>query len=418
MALVSSLLRQLFDCFAHFLRRRDAPQQCVEQESAAVEKLPEEREAFDGTANDRKRRRKCKNCPLGEREEEREVKISKGGSHKEEAEITQRGRVHQKKREVHSLEKLMERGSELQVDPPKLLAVPSCSDEVVSLQRSSSQMLPVVVPPRPTPAPDEMFSIRRSSSQVRHPKRLPPSPTPAHDEVVALQRPPSRKPLPFACSPFEPLSPTPAHDEVVALQRPPSQKPLPFACSPFEPAPELMLVDIEDDESEYVVFAGKTFWASDLVKSERPQMPELEKKPRLMVAWMEKDCEVQEEVWADEVLEVQDFVEVEGDRSEMGDAHAIQGHLDDAFQIDERVDSPEGPQNETQDNATVQKTCKRKGPLVLFTWAVKKAKKIQEKKLLKEKERQEKELLLERYINEPKLKHLWINKHNHNYCSS
>ncbi|XP_067277440.1 uncharacterized protein [Pseudorasbora parva] len=337
----------------------DALQKCVEQESAVVEKLPEEDEAFDSTANDRKRRRKCKNCPLGEREEEREVKISKGGSHKDEAEITQRGCVHQKKRGVQSLEKLMEGGSELQVDPPKLLAVPSCSDEVVSLQRSSSQMLPVVVPPRPTPAPDEMFSIRRSSSQVCHPKWLPPSPTPAHDEVVALQRPPSRKPLSFA-------------------------------CSPFEPAPELMLVDIEDDESEYVAFTGNTFWASDLVKSERSQIPELEKKPRLMVAWMEKDCEVQEEVWADEVVEVQEFVEEEGDPSEMGDAHAIQGHLDDAFQFDERVDSPEGPQNETQDNATVQKTCKRKGPLVLFTWAVKKAKKIQEKKLLKEKERQEK----------------------------
>ncbi|KAK9953531.1 hypothetical protein ABG768_017516 [Culter alburnus] len=491
MALFSSVFRRLFERFAHFLRRRET-QPCAAQELAAVEKLPEECEAFNFTANDRKcrkRRRKVpEKCQLGEREEEREVKNKGKINHKDEAEeerealrlekikIKKCGRVHQKKREMHSLEKLMEGGSELreagekkrkkrkrkqrkiteptpllvevkplhtpdrssflkpiegelpmlpsvsehlalpaarfqplppvtkppvspqkpapvpQVDPPKLLAVPPCPDEVVSLQRSSSQvcpskpqMLPLVVPPCPTPVSDELFS----SSQGRHPKRFPPSPTPAPDEVVALRRPPSRKPQPFTSSLFE----------------------LP---------PELMLVDIEDEENEYVEYTGKTFWASDLLKSERPQMPEAEMKPRKMFAWLEKDSEVQEEAWESEVVEVQGFEEE--DPSEMGDSSTIQGHASQKTEIDELtmklfcLTSPDGPKNETQHTVNIQEKCKRKVPRFLFAWAEEKTKKKEEKKIIKEKERQEKELLLERYMNDPKLKHLWINKHNRNYC--
>ncbi|ROJ66273.1 hypothetical protein DPX16_16536 [Anabarilius grahami] len=452
-------------------------QPCAAQELAAVEKLPEEREAFDFTANDRKcrkRRRKVpKKCQLGEREEEREVKIEGKISHKDETEeeretlrlekikIKKSGRVHRKKREMQSLEKLMEGGSELRepgekkkkkrklkqqkatepmpllvevkplhtpvrssflkpiegelpmppsvsdhlalpaarfqplplvtkppespqklapapkVDPPKLLAVPPCPGEVVSLQNSSSQvcpskpsMLPLAVPLRPTPAP----------------KRLPPSPTPAPDEVVALRRPPSRKPQPFTSSLFEPL-------------------------------PELMLIDIEDEESEYV-----TFWASDFLKCERPQTPEAERKPRKMVAWLEKDSEVQEEVWECEVVDVQGFEEE--DPSEMGDSSAIQGHASEKTELDELsmklfcVTSLDGPKDETQHTVNIQEKCKRKVPLFLFTWAEEKAKNKEEKKKFKEKERREKELLLERYMNDLKLKHLWINKHNRNYCFS
>ncbi|KAK9969580.1 hypothetical protein ABG768_027741 [Culter alburnus] len=486
MALFSSVFIRLFERFAQFLRRRET-QPCAAQELAAVEKLPEECEAFDFTANDRKcrkrRRKVLKKCQLGEKEEEREVKIEGKISHKDEAEeeraplrlekIKKSGRVHQKKREMHSLEKLMEGGSELreagekkkkkrklkqrkateptpllvevkplhtpvrssflkpiveevpmppsvsehlalpadrfqplpqvtkppespqklapapQVHPPKLLVVSPCPDEVVSLLNSSSQvrpskppMLPLVVPPRPTPAPDKLFS----SSQGRHPKRLPPSPTPAPDKVVALQRPPSRKPQLYT-------------------------------SSPFEPPPELMLIDIEDEESEYV-----TFWASDFLKSERPQTPEAEMKPRKMVAWLEKDSEVQEEAWECEVVDVQGFEEE--DPSEMGDSSAIQGHASEKTELDEHlmklscVTSPDGPKNETQHTVNIQEKCKRKVPLFLFTWAEEKAKNKEEKKMIKEKERREKELLLDRYMNDPKLKHLWINQHNRNYCFS
>lgn len=41
-----------------------------------------------------------------------------------------------------------------------------------------------------------------------------------------------------------------------------------------------MLVDIEDEENKYVEYTGMTIQASDLLKSERPQMPEPEMKLR------------------------------------------------------------------------------------------------------------------------------------------
>ncbi|XDV34490.1 hypothetical protein PO909_004645 [Leuciscus waleckii] len=143
-------------------------------------------------------------------------------------------------------------------------------------------------------------------------------------------------------------------------------------------------------------------------------------KPRKMFSWLEKDSEVQEEAWADEVEEVQEFTEEEGEPSEMGDSTAIQGHSDDASQINELTmklvcgSSTDGPKNETQHNVNVQKKSKRKVPFVLFTCVEEKDKKRKEKKIIKERERREKELLLERYMNDPKLKHLWINKHKHN----
>ncbi|XP_048009673.1 uncharacterized protein LOC125243872 [Megalobrama amblycephala] len=459
MALFSSVFRRLFERFAHFLRRRET-QSCAAQELAAVKKLPEECEAFDFTANDRKcrkRRRKVpEKCQLREREEEREVKIEGKISHKDEAEeeseplrlemIKKSGRVHLKKREMHSLEKLMEGGSELReagvkkrkrrklkqrktTEPTPLLVevkplhtpvrsfflkpieeelpmLPSVSEHL-SLPAAHFKPLPPVtkppvspqklapapqvdppklltVAPHPTPAAD-LFS----SSQGRHPKRLPPSPTPAPDEVVALRRPPSRKPQPFTSSLFE----------------------LP---------PELMLVDIEDEENEYVEYTGKTFRASDLLKSARPQTPEAQIKQRKIIAWLEKDSEMPEEAWESEVVEVQEFEEE--DPSEMGDSSAIQGHA--SQKTDELtmklfyVTSPDGPKNDTQHTVNVQEKCKRKAPPFLFTWAEEKAKKKGEKKIIKEKEQREKELLLERYMNDPKLKHLWINKHNRNYCFS
>ncbi|KAL0177387.1 hypothetical protein M9458_026281 [Cirrhinus mrigala] len=267
-------------------------------------------------------------------------------------------------------------GTPLQVDPPK----------------------PLVVPPRPTPAPDELFSLR--CSQVSSPKRLvvPPSPTPAPDEVVALQ-----------CS----------SDEMC----PPSLlKPQPATSSLFEPPPQLMLIDIEDEENEYVEYTGKTVRACDLLKSEGPRLLEAEINTR-MPAWLESDSDVLEEVWVSEVVEVLGFEEEK-------DSKAIEGHLDEAFQKKKEMDehmmklfcvaSSEGPKNETQHHVNVQKEpkSKRKVPPVLFILAEEKAKKKEEKKIWKEKEQRDKELLLERYRNDPKLKHLLINKHNRHYRSS
>ncbi len=274
--------------------------------------------------------------------------------------------------------------SPLQVDRPKLLAVP----------------------PRPTPAPDELFSLRRSQvSLLKQLVVVPQSPTPESDEVVDLQ-----------CSSTQVCPPSPV-------------MPQPSTFSLFDPSPQLMLIDIEDEETEYVEYTGKTIRACDLPKSEPPRPLEAELKPRKMIAWLESDSKVLEDVWASEVVEVQGFEEVKDNLDEMGDSKAIEGHLDDVPQkkeLDEHmmklfcVTSPQVPKNETQHNVNVQEEpkSKRKVPLFLLIWAENKAKKKEEKKIQKEKERREKELLLERYKNDPKLKHLLINKHNRHYCSS
>ncbi|RXN21889.1 pollen-specific leucine-rich repeat extensin 1 isoform X2 [Labeo rohita] len=225
-------------------------QQCAVQKLAAVEKLPEapltnagESKVFDFNSKYKKHRKR----------------------HRQEIKIKERGHVqHDKFREMPAAapEEVTLPGTSLQVDPLKLL----------------------VVPPRPSPAPDELFSLR--CSQVSPPKRLvvPPSPTPAPDEVFALQ-----------CS----------SDEVC----PPSLlKPQPATSSLFEPPPQLMLIDTEDEENEYVEYTGKTVQACDLLKSERPRLLEAEINTR-MPAWLESGSEVLEEVWASEVVEVLGFEE-------------------------------------------------------------------------------------------------------------
>ncbi len=460
MALFSSVFRQLFERFTHFLRRRETPlraQQCAAQEWAL------EREV----------KRKVK---------EREMKEGEGHQNKMEAareklsleKLKARRHVHQKKREsakfrvMQSLDKLMEGGSEHReageikmernlkerkttpllvevkpqqtlISPPvrssfltpiegELPVFPSVSEdfrlpsahfkplppvtkppihpqtpapapEEVSLPCSLIQgnpPKPLVVPPHPTPAPDELFSLRRS--QVSPPKQLvvPPSPTPESDEVVDLQ-----------CS-------------LTQVCPPSLVKPQPSSL--FEPSPQLMLIDIEDEETEYVEYTGKTIRACDLPKSERPRPLEAELKPRQMITWLESDSEVLEEVWGSEVVEVQECGK--DDPKEVGDSKAIQGHTDVSSQDEHMmklfcVTSPEIPKNETQQQVNIQEaqTSKRKVALVLFTWIEDNTKK-KEKKKIQKKEQREKRLLLVSYRNDPNLKHLFINKHNCSYCSS
>ncbi|XP_026145960.1 phosphatase and actin regulator 4A-like [Carassius auratus] len=335
--------------------------------------------------------------------------------------------------------------SPLQVDPPKRLAAP----EEVSLPCSPLQ----VDQPKPLPAPEEVslpcsplqvdsakplaapdeVSLPCSLLQVDPPKPLavPPCSTPATDELFCLRRIQVSPPKQLVVSP----SSSPVSDEVVDLQRssapvcsPSLMKAQPSTSSLFEPPPQLMLIDIEDEETEYVEYTGKTIRACDLPKSECPRPLEAEMKPRQMVAWLESDCEVPKEVWSSEEIEVQGYKK--DDLKEVGDSKVILGHTDVASQKKKELDehmmklfgvaSPEGPKNETQHNVNIQEeqTSKRKVALVLFTWVEDKTKKMEEKKMLKEKEQREKRLLLARYRNDPKLKHLFINKHNCNYCSS
>ncbi|KAK2871290.1 hypothetical protein Q8A67_023817 [Cirrhinus molitorella] len=97
-------------------------------------------------------------------------------------------------------------GTPLQVDPPK----------------------PLAVPPRPTPAPDESFSLRCSQVSPLKPLVVPPSPSLGPDEVVVLQR------------------------SSTQVSPPNLVKPQVSTSSLFEPPPQLMLTDIEDEENEYV----------------------------------------------------------------------------------------------------------------------------------------------------------------------
>ncbi len=471
MALFSSVFRQLFERFAHFLRRRETPlraQQCAAQEWTL------EREV----------KRKVK--------KEREMNEGEGHQNKAEAareklsleKLKDRRHVHQKKREfakfreMQSLDKLMEGGSEnreagemkkeernlkerktteptpllVEVKPQQTLISPPvrssfltpiegelsvfpCVSEDLPLPAARFKPLPPVTKPpihpqKPDPAPEEV-SLPCSPLQVDPPKPLavPPRPTAAPDELVSLRR--------FQVSPPKqqvvPPSPTPASDEAVDLQCsstqvcPPSLvKPQP-STSLFEPPPQLMLIDIENEETEYVEYTGKTIRACDLPKSERPRPLEAEMKPRKMIAWLESDSEVLEDVWTSEVVEVQGCEK--DNPKEVGDSKAIQGHTDVSSQkkeLDEHmmklfcVTSPEGPKNETQQKVNIQEeqTSKRKVPLVLFTWVEDKTKKKEENKIRQEKKQREKRLLLACYRNDSNLKHLFINKHNCSYCSS
>uniref|UniRef100_A0A9J8D343 Uncharacterized protein n=1 Tax=Cyprinus carpio carpio TaxID=630221 RepID=A0A9J8D343_CYPCA len=431
MALFSSVFRQLFEHFAHFLRKKETSlkaQQCAVQEWAYGEKEEERQE-----------KRKVK----------KEREMNEGGSHKDkmesleklmegESEHREAGEKKKKMRKLRERKTTEPTPLLVEVKPQQTIISPPVRSSFLKpregelpMRQSVSEHLtlpaarfnplpPVTKPPmrpqKPAPAPEEE-SLPCSPLQVDPPKPLavPPSPTPAPDELFFLRHsqlhPPKR---------LVPPSPTPSPDEVVDLL----VKPQPSTSSL---SLQLMLIDIEDEENEYVEHTGKTIRACDLLKSECPRPLEAEVKPRQMVAWLESDSEVLEEVWASEVVEVQGCEEEKDNPGEMGDSKAIEGHLDVASQKKKQMDehmmklfcvtSPEGPKNETQHNVKEPKS-KRKVSLVLFTWAEEKVKKKEEKKIRKEKERRQKELLLERYRNDPKLKHLLINKHNHHYCST
>uniref|UniRef100_A0A672RFY7 Uncharacterized protein n=1 Tax=Sinocyclocheilus grahami TaxID=75366 RepID=A0A672RFY7_SINGR len=382
MALFSSVFRPLFEGFSHFLHRRETPlraQQCAAQEWALEREVKrnvkKEREMNEGEGHQNK-------AESGKFKEMQSLdKLIEGGSENREAgEIKKKERKLKEQKTTEPTPLLVEvkpqqtlfsppvRSSFLKPIEGELPLLPSVSEDL-TLPTVCFKPLPPVTrlpmhPQKPAPAPEEV-SLPCSPLQV-----VPPRPTPAPDELFSLRRSQVSPPRQLVV----PLSPTPESDEVVDLQHsstqvcPPSPvKPQPSTSSLFEPPPQLMLIDIEDEETEYVEYTGKTFRACDLPKSEHLRLLEAEMKPRQMIAWLESDCEVLKEVWSSEVEE---------------------------------------------------QTSKRKVALVLFTWVEDKTKKKEQKKILKEKEQREKRLLLARYRNDPKLKHLLINKHNCSYCSS
>ncbi|XDV35006.1 hypothetical protein PO909_005062 [Leuciscus waleckii] len=132
------------------------------------------------------------------------------------------GRVCQKKREKLSLEKLMDGGTELREDGEEkrkeikrettvlLVEVKPLRSSVLKPREGEIPMFPhfKLLPPvtkphthpqKPVPASEEEFSLvqadhdevvslKRSSSRVCPLKRLPPRPTPAPDELFSLRR--------------------------------------------------------------------------------------------------------------------------------------------------------------------------------------------------------------------------------------
>ncbi|XP_001336743.1 uncharacterized protein si:ch211-255a21.2 [Danio rerio] len=228
-----------------------------------------------------------------------------------------------------------------------------------------------VIQVAPCVSPEPVLLPLQSSSEVASLCSIP-----SFSEPSLLQSPPETLPIP----------PIFAFDEVVSLVKPQASE-----CSPSS---GLMLFDFEDEELEFMEYTEEDIEA----------FYESEMKPRRMAAWLEQE----------EVTEVQK----DGGK---GASQVIQNPLnevsrDEAFEELLIQAFCTGPPVYTEIKS--RKKPKRNGPLVLFSLMEEKVKKKQEKKLRKEEERNERNLLRERYRNDPKLKHLCINKHNPNFCWS
>ncbi|XP_057209755.1 uncharacterized protein LOC130566350 [Triplophysa rosa] len=159
----------------------------------------------------------------------------------------------------------------------------------------------------------------------------------------------------------------------------------------FDSTSQVVLMDI-DIENEYVKYTGRTFTRGEM-KTTHHKALEAAMRPKAILCWMEIDSEVQEPVPPIQVDEVQDVTEEHQNRK------ITLFHINPSHR----------PKTETQQLKTQKK---RNGPLVLFEWAKQKVSEKEEKKRRKEKMLLERQRLHERYLHDPKLKHLWINKHN------
>ncbi|XP_073808457.1 uncharacterized protein [Danio rerio] len=267
-------------------------------------------------------------------------------------------------------------GCPFNVDLPKLLAVPPrpvlAPDELFSHQSSS------VRPHRPisVEGPEQEFFLPGCPIQLHPPKQLAVHPclVSAPDELFSTVCP---IPHPRPCAPLRSVC------SLSSLQSQSSGSAWSVSAS------ELMFSDTEDEESEF----GETIQA--FLKPERCQ--------RQMIAWEEEEEEVlDDESWQSKVFEFEGL-------SKAGDSEA-EHDIASMF----CVNPADGAESKPSGNVLEQPKNKRKVQMNLFTWAEDKVKEKVERNLQKERERRERELLHQRYRNDPKLKHLWINKHNHN----
>ncbi|XP_043101749.1 histone-lysine N-methyltransferase 2B-like [Puntigrus tetrazona] len=278
--------------------RRETPlraQQRPAQDLAALEKPPEasatktgESEAFNITAGNQKRRRRRRQ--YGEKEKERQVKrkvkkergMNAVGKNKDEADEERetlnpekrkdRGHALQEKREMESLEIVMEGGSEHREvgekkKRKKKLKEQKTTEPTPRLVEAKPLLILVTPPVRASllkPIEGKLPVLSGVCEDLLPPaapfKPLPPvtklpacpqNPVPAPEEVSLLW-PPLQVDPPEP--PAVPPHPTPAPEEVY-----PSSPvgPQPPTSSQFEPPPQLTLIDIEDDiESEFADYTG------------------------------------------------------------------------------------------------------------------------------------------------------------------
>ncbi|XP_056335430.1 uncharacterized protein LOC130246479 [Danio aesculapii] len=298
-----------------------------------------------------------------------------------------------------------------QAEHSDVLALPAACLKPLLKNKES---LPHLVEVKPLPASACFSSLTPFGGLPEHPevlvlpashlKALPPLSNPASHPQTPVEE--TEHVLPSSVIPVAPcVSPEPvllplqsssvvaslcsiplisAFDEVVSLEKP--------QASEFSPSSGLMLFDFEDEELEFMEYTEENIEA----------FYESEMKPRRMAAWLEQE----------EVTEVQKdggkgaSQVIQNPLNEVSREKAFEQLLIQAFCT--------GPPAYTEIKRRVKP--KRNSPLVLFSLMDEKVKKKQEKKVRKEEERNQRDLLLKRYRNDPKLKHLWINKHNPN-CS-
>nr|XP_005165115.2 uncharacterized protein LOC110437743 [Danio rerio] len=257
---------------------------------------------------------------------------------------------------------------------PEVLVLPASCLKASSPQTPAEEaehLLPSsVIQVAPCVSPEPVLLPLQSSSEVASLCSIP-----SFSELSFLQSPPETLPIP----------PIFAFDEVVSLVKP--------QASELSPCSGLKLYDFEDEELEFMEYTEENIEA----------FYESETKPRRMEAWLEQE----------EVTEVQKH-------GEKGASQVIQNPLNEVSCHEASEELPiqafcAGPPVNTEIKKKKPKTY---NPLVLFSLMEEKVKKKQEKKLRKEEERNERDLLRKRYRNDPKLKHLRVNKHNPNFCWS
>lgn len=228
--------------------------------------------------------------------------------------------------------------------------------------------------------------------------------------------------LPSLEEPLVHQNPTPVTDEVISeeqkLMTQVDHHSQILPCSDVKPTPDtfdltpqVVLMDI-DIENEYVKYTGRTFTPGEMKTAQHKPLED-GMKPKTILCWMENDSEVQETVPPIQVDEVQDFTDEDENDSE-------EEEFDSRKETD---DAPQKPRDRkirlfhVNPSYQPQQLKKRNGRLVLLEWAEQKVREKEDRKTRKEMMLLERQLLRKRYRNDPKLKHLWINKH-HRFNSS